>query len=158
MDRELLGNYQIWAEKQVQDKIAELSDSEFTSKHDGIGRSIRELVEHLWVTWESYFHPPTMETWKDLSEQAKNMDRSELINTWEEASEKFAKKMNGYEKEEVEFPVSKEKILTLKSDDFFLLYTDHQTYHRGQLMTIIKYLGKEGVNTDYFTFVMVNPQ
>lgn len=154
MDLKLLGNYYIWAEEHLRQKIAELSNDELNQKPDGFGRSIRDLIEHISVTYESYFHEPLMETWTKLSEEAKNMSREELMNTWKSGTSKFAQAIIDYEKPDFIFPVSKEKSLTLDKEDYFLLYTDHQTYHRGQIMTLLKYLGSEGVNTDYFTFMM----
>ncbi|MHA2251913.1 MAG: DinB family protein [Candidatus Kariarchaeaceae archaeon] len=156
MDLESLGNYYVWAEEEVRKVVKSLSDEEFSQKHEKIGRSVRDLIEHLWVSYESYFHPPTMDTWKKLAEEATNMSRSDLTEKWKEGCGKFAKGILEYDKGEVTFPIDKEKSLKLNKEDYFLLYTDHQTYHRGQLMTILKMLGKEGVNTDYFTFAMSN--
>ncbi len=90
MDLKLLGNYYIWAEEHLRQKIAELSNDELNQKPDGFGRSIRDLIEHISVTYESYFHEPLMETWTKLSEEAKNMSREELMNTWKSGTSKFA--------------------------------------------------------------------
>ncbi|MHA2030127.1 MAG: DinB family protein [Candidatus Kariarchaeaceae archaeon] len=154
MDLQSLGNYYVWAEEKIMTALEELTDDEFTTRHEGLGKSARELVEHLYVTYDSLSHPPTAETWKILGEKAGAMNRKELMSSWITSTKQFASNIASDERSTVEFPVGKDKSLTLDVANFYLLYTDHQTYHRGQLNSLIKIMGKDGVNTDYYSFVV----
>lgn len=154
MDLKSLGNYYVWAEEKMITAIEELSDDEFTTKHEGLGRSVRELAEHLFITYASLALPPTQETWKTLTEQAQKMNKSELLENWISSTKKFAKALASETRKELEFPASEDKKINLDIDNFYLLYTDHQTYHRAQMNSLIKIHGKNGVNTDYYSFIV----
>lgn len=153
MDLKSLGNYYVWAEEKMISAIGNLSDEEFANKHEGLGRSVRELAEHLYVTYATLSEPPTLETWERLNKKAAEMSRNELLETWIASTKEFAKTMAEDNRKEIEFPLSKDKVVTLDTDNFYILYTDHQTYHRAQMNSLIKILGKEGVNTDYYSFI-----
>lgn len=154
MDLKSLGEYYVWAEEKIVSAIEELTDDEFKEKHEGLGRSVRELAEHLYVTYASLSMPPTQETWAKLTAQAEVMDKKTLLENWISSTKQFAQSIAEDKRETIEFPVSAEKKLNLDIDNFYLLYTDHQTYHRAQMNSLIKILGKEGVNTDYYSFVV----
>ena len=154
MDLKSLGDYYVWAEEKMLSAIEKLSDEEFIQKHEGLGRSVRELAEHLYVTYASLDLPPTQETWTTLTEEAQVMGRGELLEHWIASTKKFAEDIVTDSRTEMELPVSKEKKLKVDIDNYYLLYTDHQTYHRAQMNSLIKILGKEGVNTDYYSFII----
>jgi len=154
MDLKSLGEYYVWAENKMLSAIEELSDEEFVQKHQGLGRSVRELAEHLYVTYASLDLPPTQETWTTLTKRAQALNRGELLEHWITSTKKFAEIIAADSRTEMEFSVSKEKKLKVDIDNYYLLYTDHQTYHRAQMNSLIKILGKDGVNTDYYSFII----
>lgn len=153
MDLRSLGNYYIWAENRIQSQLNEFTDSEFELKHEGMGRSLRDLAEHLYVAYESHFHSPTTEIWNKLSEKAKGMSRIELIENWINATQRFVNDMADNDKPEMTLPINIEKSLKLDKDNYFFLYTDHQTYHRAQMVSLMKIMGNTGVGTDYYEFI-----
>ncbi len=42
----------------------------------------------------------------------------------------------------------------IEGTDYLLSYTDHSSYHRGQIITTFKIItGKEGISTDFYYFL-----
>ena len=42
----------------------------------------------------------------------------------------------------------------IEGQNFLLVYTDHSTYHRGQLVTTYKLItGKQSVSTDFYSYL-----
>ena len=121
MDLKSLGDYYVWAEEKMLSAIEKLSDEEFIQKHEGLGRSVRELAEHLYVTYASLDLPPTQETWTTLTEEAQVMGRGELLEHWIASTKKFAEDIVTDSRTEMELPVSKEKKLKVDIDNYYLL-------------------------------------
>lgn len=55
----------------------------------------------------------------------------------------------------VDVPVSEEKKITISREELIFTYTDHSTYHRGQILNLLREYGLEGINTDFFSYLMV---
>ncbi|MHA2250928.1 MAG: DinB family protein [Candidatus Kariarchaeaceae archaeon] len=151
MDYKQISDYYLWTEDRIQEKIDELTDKEFTEIFLKLGWSMRNFVEHLFVVYEWSLDP--LGSLQEYDEIAKKMDRKTLMQKWKEASSKFRNELIGSNKEMIQMSVSEKKTLEIKKDDFFFIITDHQTYHRGQMTTILKLIGKEGVKTDFYYFV-----
>ena len=58
------------------------------------------------------------------------------------------------EEEPVTFSISKDEKITVNALENLLMYTDHSTFHRGQLLSAIKYLGKKGISSDYYYYLV----
>jgi len=49
---------------------------------------------------------------------------------------------------------SNSSVKTPLKNDYVFAYSDHSTYHRGQLAFLINLTGNKTLNTDYYTFLV----
>lgn len=145
------GSFIVWAEGLLAEVVSELTDEEFYKEMEEPQRSVHKLVAHMASSWQAYFTGQTGPEYQKLTEDAMILDRQGLMEYWYETMEKIQEKLPD-EKDAKSLPWSKEGFEVSRAD-FNLLYMDHASYHRGQLATFLRLLGKTPVNTDYFTFV-----
>lgn len=150
---ENLVNYYEWAELRVQKLIRDLTDDEYKHIDEKIGRSIHSLIIHIAITYDWHFYSPDFNKYVELTNKAESFSREELLNYWSSSLKKFVTEVKTCKNKFFELPTGSGEVKKFKSFDYFLGYTDHATYHRGQLLTQLRLLGKEGINTDYFTYL-----
>ena len=151
-----LCDYQIWADNLIRDMLHNLTEKEFTQEIGPPFGSVKNLCVHIVVALEyniESFIEKVPVNGKELYEALGNLSKDELLTTWEDMDKKLkehAKKANQL----ICFPnfVSGGDVL-MEPGDFFLQYILHTTYHRGQLVSMLKLLGKEGVTTDYLFYM-----
>jgi uncharacterized damage-inducible protein DinB len=152
MEISYFSEYYVWAENRIIESLAKITEEKlFTKKNEPDGRSIRDMVEHIATSYEMIFNIPTsQEEYKELTERISNLSWGDLIDYWKKWSSKFAKVI-----EENNFPIPSNSPIEIRSnDDYIFAYSDHSTYHRGQLVLLINLTGKKALNTDYFTFLI----
>ncbi|UBM59667.1 DinB family protein [Marinilongibacter aquaticus] len=147
--------YNIWANQKIMNQAYELTDSAFVQAIGGSFPSVQETLQHLLQSDWIWLH-----RWKGfpIVDVPKNWDTStahSLQSIWQPIQEQT--------KEEVQTLAEKESLeiafTSRKGDSFQLPFADsivhvvnHGTYHRGQVVNMLKILGKEPVSTDYFLF------
>ena len=146
--------YLEWAEARVAELIEKLSDTEFTKKHTSLGKSIRNLVEHLWMSIEIFKLQLSKKEAGNINEEASKISRQELMERWHKAPSQLASVLQGEHLDGIDVDLGDGRIVTFGMEDWFLSYCDHSVYHRGQMISLLKLLGHKGVNTDYGTFVV----
>jgi uncharacterized damage-inducible protein DinB len=156
MNLEKLCAYQVWADTAVRNLIKDMSDEKFTCEIGPPFKSIQALCVHIVVALEynieSFLKKGTMSAEK-LYETLGTLSKNELLAKWEEADLKLLKSAKTF-KDTVKFPnFLTGGELAIESEDFFLQYILHTTYHRGQLLNLIKSLGEKGVTTDYLFYL-----
>ena len=153
---EKLCTYQIWADTQVRDILKGLTEEEFTCEIGPPFKSIKNLCVHIVIAME-YNIKSCVEkievNAEELFESLEKLSRDELLAKWEETEKKLLETVQKV-REPIEFP----NFLTggeivLDPADFFMQYIIHTVYHRGQLISMLKILGKEGVTTDYLFYL-----
>jgi len=153
---EKLCRYQMWADNIVQDIIRGLTEEEFTREIGPPFGSVKNLCVHIVVALEyniESFIKKIDVNGEELYETLENLSKDELIIKWEETDKKLLEHVKGTT-ELVRFPnfVSGGDMV-LEPEDFYTQYILHTTYHRGQLLSMIKMLGKEGEPTDYLFYL-----
>ncbi|MHA2105756.1 MAG: DinB family protein [Candidatus Hodarchaeales archaeon] len=150
-----IGQYYIWADKKIRDLINDLSEEEFSKVIDNTGRSIKDLVEHMISTYETFDVPFNPEEFEEKFDTLSELSKKELLDYWIKAVSDFTSKVENSSKDKADFVVGENKNVSIPYEEYLLSYTDHNSYHRGQLVTFYKVLtGKEAVNTDYYLFLM----
>ncbi|MHA2364820.1 MAG: DinB family protein [Candidatus Hodarchaeales archaeon] len=156
MDEQMLCEFYVWSENEVIKILENVSDENFVKKNEKIGPSLRDLVEHLVVSWEFLFVEQSGENFNALSTDAQKLTKTELLKKWNVLLSTLSDDIQTKLPETISAPVTKELTVEMKKVDFLFLYTDHSTYHRGQLATLIRlYTEQSVVNTDYFSFFMI---
>lgn len=153
---EKLCTYQVWADTQVRDILKGLTEEEFTREIGPPFKSIKNLCVHIVIAMEynikSFVEKIDVNA-EELYENLGKLSRDELLTKWEETEKKLLENVQKA-REPIQFPnfLTGEEVV-MDSADFFMQYIIHTVYHRGQLMSMLKILGKEGVTTDYLFYL-----
>lgn len=152
-----LGHYLIWAHDQYRTTIAELTTEEF-KKIDEVGRSIKELLIHMISMTDSCYADDDSEKkiaeYYNVNKDLSNKTKDEILEYWKKSDENFAKAVEDKSTEEFGImPVGPNDSVKVTALEKLIVYVDHGTFHRGQLLSALKLLGKKGVSSDYFYYL-----
>lgn len=147
MDIEHLVKFQDWCNSRLQENLKEVPAKDLDHEFRGI-RTLRELVVH-YVNSYDYMWLPGDQLEARLENLSK-MDINQLLQELEASFTKFVEAVNKLEGEQ-SFNAGERKV-TINLENYVLLYTDHLSYHRGQIVSVLKQLGKPAPNLDYYTF------
>lgn len=153
------GEYYVWADNRIIDFLATITNNELIDreviekKNEQDGRSIRDLIEHISVYYEIVINSPnSREDFESKKEKVSKLSWGELIEYWKKWVQKFATALDN---DTFPYPLlasTSPPPKTIMNDSIFT-YSDHSTYHRGQLAILINIMtGQKTINTDYFTF------
>ena len=145
-----IGQHCIWADRKLATLLSTVSEEDFTRVPKQTGRSLKDLVAHVLAGYKMVLG----EDYVSATETLGKMNQQELLQEWKNLVEKFI----------VEIESDPDKSYTLKMDNGFsriikgqnylLSYTDHSTYHRGQIVTTLKMItGMEAVSTDFYEYL-----
>jgi len=151
-DLQNYADFFVWADEKIRSEVIKISDEKYTKIIDGTKRSIRDLVLHVIGMYDFFFAFQTGLSYDQAIEAAGKLSRNELMDYWREITAKFSLAIKSNERTTFNLPVGPEKLASIDALDWFLLFTDHSSYHRGQLMTFLKISGSEGVASDYLKF------
>ena len=152
-----LGNYYIWAHDKFRETIANLTDEEFNQVDDKVGRSVRDLVVHMIASIEECYTEAEnqYEVYLKIPEELKTKSKDDILEFWKTSDENFAKAVEKNANQEFGImPVGPAKRITVNGLVKLLCWTDHSTFHRGQLLSAIKHLGKKGISSDYYFYIL----
>ena len=159
MLRDKLFAYHKWASQEILSHIEGLGGEVYTKKGDSSFSSIKETVSHiitvekLWLLRMSGIEKPAAEQFHvDTAAEAKEAfmllhAEMELYfsslteEQWQELM-KF-KSLRGHSFEETR-------------EEMLFTFINHASYHRGQIVSLLRQLGKEGIMTDYIYFSKEN--
>lgn len=147
-----LGYYYVWANDKYREAITLLSEEEFILAEEKIARSIKDLVIHIITTNEMYYKP--VDDVRQLAEDLQSYKKDEIIKFWKKSDYDFAHVVENMKEEPVTFSIGKDEKITVDALENLLIYTDHSTFHRGQLLSAIKYLGNKGISSDYYYYIV----
>lgn len=148
-----IGHYYTWANDKFRKELGELEEEQFTEKDEDMARSMKDLVIHQIITNEYLMVSPA-----EVSKLIKNLEfqnKMDIINFWKDSDERFAIKVNGEFKGIVDMPVSEDKTINIGKDEMLFAYTDHSTFHRGQMLSLLKKYTHKGISTDFYSYLMV---
>lgn len=150
-----LGKYYEWADKRIIALLEKADEKLFVKKLEGNKRSLRDLAEHLVVYYEYFLYKKNKVSFKKLQEKLKTMGKQELLDYWKKVMKEFSRSVENFEEDFVDLPLSKGGSAKVSRDNYLFCYSDHATYHRGQLITTYKEVtGRKAVATDYYIFLM----
>lgn len=148
--------YNRWANNRILEASAQLDDEEFirnmNSSFPSVGQTLAHLVEVDWVwlsRWTGSSPAEVPNSW-DLSSLPK------IRRQWEAIEDDRSAFLAGLSAEDVLGQVSYKATpeLEYRAPLWQLLrhVVNHSTYHRGQLTTMIRQLGREPISTDLVLF------
>lgn len=162
MDIRSLGSFYVWADKRIIKMLRHIPEEKFSYRLQATNRSLKDLSKHMIGSYEQFilFHLKNkhigMKELEDLMNSYNSKAKEELLNYWHEIVVKFSHVLKEVEIDAVvEVPSGKQSLVKVPYEEVIFSYTDHSTYHRGQLITTLKVLtGQEVSNTDYYTYLV----
>ena len=140
----------IWADRELATLLATVSQDDFTTVPDHTGRSIQDLVVHILAGYEMVLggdYNNAITTYGSLKHK-------ELLDTWKDQVEKFVTELDNNPSKSYTIKMDNDKERKIEGQNYLLSYTDHSTYHRGQIVTTFKLItGKDAVSTDFYTYL-----
>ena len=146
-----------WANRMTLESVAALTPEEYARPIGGSFGSVQGTLDHLygadWV-WLERFHgrsPRAMPTGDDpLALEA-------LAPKWREVEAGQDAYIAALTQERLTEPLSYVSFsgdsFTRRLGDALLHLANHGTYHRGQVATLLRQLGKKAISTDYLRFL-----
>ncbi|MGK0364779.1 MAG: putative damage-inducible protein DinB [Saprospiraceae bacterium] len=149
-------DYNIWANKQLINHLLDYEDSVLEQNVVGSFPNIKETLRHIWFAEEGWLSRLKGKDWnadKSVNFKGSNED---LVVAWHTTSIEFR---NFIEDIDLEKPISytrNGKKHTIASEEIAQTVFNHGSYHRGQIITIMRQLGIEEMpRTDYIEWVNV---
>jgi uncharacterized damage-inducible protein DinB len=157
MDLLKLAEYQLWANDRVRELMLSLSEEEFSRDLIPPQGCIRNLCLHSILAVEynlrRHIQKQDIDPYK-LHESLFKMPIPEMMDHWRKVDEDFKDLASTHLDLEAEFPnFLGEGTMTVNHDDYYTQYLVHTAYHRSQIMSAMRILGKEGIGTDYLFYL-----
>jgi uncharacterized damage-inducible protein DinB len=146
-----MGQYMLWADMKIWEIVRTLTDEEFSREFDNITGSIQRRYLHMaeghsqwYLRWINH---PLDQT--ELHE----LNREELFNFLQKYNGLILDLIQGNGYDVVEIPINEGAIL-LPMEEMVFNIINHATYHRGQIVTLLRRLGKPVSPTDYMSYLL----
>jgi uncharacterized damage-inducible protein DinB len=157
MNRETLRDfyeYNTWANQKTLDSLDGISSEAFAAPMGGSFASIRDTMVHIlgaeWIWWQRCIG----ERPKGLLDINDFPDVASLRKRWIEIDNGFMSLVNGADLNEDITYVNRHGNQYTYSVDKILLHTaNHSSYHRGQIVTLLRQIGAKPAVTDYLVWV-----
>jgi uncharacterized damage-inducible protein DinB len=148
--------YNIWATKQLVDRISKLPEEDTTKEIISSFPSINKTMQHMWLAEEVWWQRLKLTENIVLESEIVTGNFNELANALARQSQLFKDWVDNATETQLThvfaFIRNKEQ---LKMPVYQMLHHvfNHATYHRGQLVTILNQLGADKIpSTDFSTF------
>lgn len=147
--------YHNWANLKLLNRMKEFPAGTYTKQLNGTFPSISATFNHIFnidQQWFKRFNPESLTKTIDLKgiEETK-----EYFLELHDNMKGFI--INHYDfLQDVQYENSKGEQFQNSIDELIRHITNHGTYHRGNISTMIRQLGYEGVSTDYIFFLRLN--
>lgn len=155
IDAVKLIEYNTWANTKIAEQIKLFSDEQFTKESGGSFPSIRLTLLHLLSSDWTWMHRLKGIPLIDVPGDWITNTAVEVCNYWLPVQYEMIALVNeiaATPDKEISFITRKGAAYTLPFSDIIIHITNHGTYHRGQVVNMIRMLGETPVNTDYFIF------
>jgi uncharacterized damage-inducible protein DinB len=138
-------SFNFWANDRVCKVISTLTEHQFIQELESSFPSIRHTLLHIWDAqdiWLERFNGTSPQTWPSASFKG---TKDELIVRTLNSSAQIIEKVKRYSEEELQTGVN---YTTMKGNSgnapryqMFMHVVNHGTYHRGQLITMLRLVG-----------------
>lgn len=148
--------YNIWATKNLVDLISKLKNEEIVKEVASSFPSLYKTLQHMWLAEEIWWQ--RLKLTEKIVLQSENFTGSfdQLTANLSNQSRQFAEWVNAATENQLEhvFAFVRNKEQQKMPVYRMLLHVfNHATYHRGQLVTILRQLGVDKIpSTDFSTF------
>jgi uncharacterized damage-inducible protein DinB len=153
--RELFA-FNAWANHRTLGAAEALTAEQFTKAMGSSFGSVRDTLVHIWAVewvWLERLLGRSPTSFPDATEFA---DLASLRPRWAEVEKRWLEYVSRLDQTELEEEVSYQTLSSGPSRDprwqMIQHVVNHGTYHRGQVITMLRQLGAKGVGTDLISF------
>ena len=147
---ERMSRYLQWADGQIWNIVSTLSEEEYSKDLGNNIGSIKRRYVHLAEDYLEWYFDWTGKVSEEMPD-FNSMERSEIFQSVQQSINKFIAMIEDRSIESIQIDTDKEKI-TISFEEIFFHLVNHSTYHRGQIVTALRILGKEVQMTDYVPY------
>jgi len=150
-------DYHLWANDRVRGKLVELTEDEYCRDLIPPLDSIKNHVIHsiLAVEYNLVVRADGGKTdARAIVDTVEGMSIQEAMQHWEKIDRQLVDFASTHLDLDATFPnFLGEGTMHVNHDDFLTQYVVHTAYHRSQIMSALRMMGKEGVGTDYLFYL-----
>lgn len=147
-------DYNIWANKQLIDSLLDYEDNILEQKLKGSFPNIRETLRHIWFAEEGWLSRLKGEEWNADKVVNFTGNNEELVVAWHKTSVDFRNFVIDNDLEKTISYTRNGKVHTIAGEEIAQTVFNHGSYHRGQVITLMRQLGIEEMpQTDYSEWV-----
>jgi uncharacterized damage-inducible protein DinB len=148
--------YNIWATKLLADTINKLSDEEINREIASSFPSLYKTVQHMWMAEEAWWQRLKLVEHLDLQSDKFTGSFSELTINLAKQSQQWSEWVNGATENQLTHVfayIRNKEQLKMPVYQMLQHVFNHATYHRGQLVTMLRQLGVDKIPaTDFSAF------
>lgn len=151
-------NYNAWANERIYSLLSELSQEELNRELNSSFKTVRKTFAHIGAAMQVWLTRLHGDSPVSLALQEADIPFPELYETMKQLNDDLiafthSKSDEDLKKEILYVNISGKSFSNITSD--ILLHTvNHSTYHRGQITTMLRELGKTRLlSTDYIAFM-----
>lgn len=150
-----LVEYQRWANQQTADQLTVLTNEMLEKEFGGSFPSMRLTVLHLLQADYRWLHRLKGTPSIEVPAVWQTTDTKTLLTTWLTVQDQLVEQVKTFQTNEpIHFTTAKGDRYELPLREVITHVVNHATYHRGQLVTMLRMAGVKPVSTDYFLFVV----
>ena len=157
MDPVKFADYHLWANDRVRGKLMELTEDEYCRDLIPPLDSIKNHVIHsiLAVEYNLVVRADGGKTdARAIVDTVEGMSIQEAMQHWEKIDRQLVDFASTHLDLDATFPnFLGEGTMHVNHDDFLTQYVVHTAYHRSQIMSALRMMGKDGVGTDYLFYL-----
>jgi len=139
-------------------KWADISILELLEKQNIKEGKVVELISHIVIAEDTWYKRITNEVYENKFWNI--LSSAECKKMAEQANSKFVKYINALSENDfqkmISYKNSKGIDFTTSLEDIFMHMSLHGTYHRGQIMMLMRNSGKDVIGTDYAIYIREN--
>ncbi|MHA2027845.1 MAG: DinB family protein [Candidatus Kariarchaeaceae archaeon] len=144
-------NYLSWADQIVVDLILKLTPDEINHTYSENSGSIKDKLIHLVEEYTAWLYDVKSEDWKEAIKEVQKMNSQQLIQQLSVVGKEWIAFVQTTNKNEFAIDEGELKVpITLEEVIFNLV--NHSSYHRGQIILMLRILGQEVQITDYYWY------
>jgi uncharacterized damage-inducible protein DinB len=160
--KELLQQYaahNIWATKLLTDTIKLLSEDNYTKEITSSFPSLYKTIQHMWLAEEIWWKRHKLVENIVIESEKFEGSFTELVNHLTKQSQQWKQWIDGCTEAQLQHVfayIRQKEQYKLPTYQMLLHIFNHATYHRGQLVTMLRNLGVTKIpSTDFSTFCLL---
>ncbi|ANU23986.1 DinB family protein [Planococcus donghaensis] len=159
MDKDKLFSYHKWAAIACLQHVQNVGEEFYSKEGANSFASIQETTEHvlgvekLWLLRMSGVTNPTFEHF-DVETTAKAIEAYVLLH--EEMERFFSSRTDQQWEETLHYRNMRGDKFSTTREEMLFTFVNHASYHRGQVTSLLRQFGKEGIALDYIYFQKEN--